>query len=243
MDITCQECGAKTPMGAIFCRECGAKIDMDSIQPKVINKSTDGGFKFTKLAIRRLISLAISIVIFGALAMLILDDAPSLPDAPDSVKEVGIVKAVYKQLAAKQHRYKKLPPISGAAVSHYFTTELAERQTGQEGDATMMFKEAIFEFYDDNKIKMDLRAEVNAYGIQKNLSMQMIVSYENEDDGVIFNVEKAKHGKIPLPALQDKLVYSRFEALIPDGDDYNAMIDKLKSLTITEDGKLAIELK
>ncbi|MCM8542440.1 MAG: zinc ribbon domain-containing protein [Lentisphaeraceae bacterium] len=243
MDITCQECGAKTPMGAIFCRECGAKIDMDAVQPKVINKSTDGGFKFTKLAVRRLISLAISIVIFGSLAMLLIDDAPTLPDSPSNQKEVGIVKAIYRQLAAPQHKYKKFPAISGAGVSHYFTNELTERQSGQEGEATMMFKEAIFEFYDENKIKMDLRAEVNAYGIQKNLSMQIIVSFENEDDGVVFTVEKAKHGKIPLPALQDKLVYSRFERLVPDGDDFNNMIDKLKALTITDDGKLAIELK
>ena len=243
MDITCQECGAKTPMGAIFCRECGAKIDMDTVQPKVIHKSTSGGFKFTKLAVRRLISLAISVVIFGSLAMLILDDAPTLPEAPDNQKEIGIVSAVYKQLAATRPRFKKLPPISAAAVSHYFTNELAERQTGQEGDATMMFKETIFEFYDENKIKMDLRAEVDAYGVQKNLSMQMIVSFENEDDGVIFTVEKAKHGKIPLPALQDKLVYARFQALVPDADDYNTMIDKVKSLNITEDGKLVIELK
>ena len=242
MDITCQECGAKTPMGAIFCRECGGKIDMDTVQPKVINKSTDGGFKLTRLAIRRLISLAISIVIFGALGMLLIDDAPTLPD-PDGPKQIGIVKAVYKQLAAPKSKYKKFPPMSGAGVTHYFTNELAERQSGQEGDTTMLFKDAIFEFYDENKIKMDLRAEVTVFGMSKNLSMQMILTFENEDDGVVFNVEKAKHGKIPLPALQDKLVYTRFERLIPGGDDLDAMLDKLKKLTITEDGKLAIELK
>ena len=243
MDITCQECGAKNPMGAIFCRECGVKLDMEAIQPKVVNKSTDGGFKLTKLAVRRLISLAITIVIFGALAMLLVDDAPTLPDAPDSPKTVGMVKAVYRQLAAPKHKYKKLPPVSGEAVSHYFTNELNERQSGQEGETTMLFKDAIFEFYDDNKIKMDLRAEMNVFGITKNISMQMIVNFENEDDGVVFNVESAKHGKIPLPALQDKLVYNRFERLVPGGDDLDAMKDKVKTLTITEDGKLVIELK
>ena len=230
-------------MGAIFCRECGGKLDMNTVQPKVINKSTDVGFKLTRLAIRRLISLAISIVIFGALGMLLIDDAPTLPDPPSNPKEVSVVKAIYKQLSAPKSKYKKFPPISGAGVSHYFTNELNEMQEGQEGDATMLFKDAIFEFYDENKIKMDLRAEVTVVGVTKNLSMQVIMNFENEDDGVVFNVEKAKHGKIPLPALQDKLVYSRFERLIPGGDDLDTMLDKLKSLTITEDGKIAIQLK
>ena len=82
MEVTCQECGAKNPMGAIFCRECGAKLDMNAVQPKVINKSTDGGFKLTKLAVRRLISLAITLAVFGFLGLLLVDDAPTLPDAP-----------------------------------------------------------------------------------------------------------------------------------------------------------------
>ena len=243
MDITCQECGAKNPMGAIFCRECGVKLDMEAIQPKVVHKSTDGGFKLTKLAVRRLISLAITLVIFGALAMLFIDDAPTLPDAPDSPKAVGLVKYVYKQLSAPKHTRKNFPPMTGEAVTHYFTNELSERQSGQEGDTTMLFKDAIFEFYDENKIKMDLRAEMNVFGVTKNISMQMIVTFENEDDGVVFNVESSKHGKIPLPALQDKLVYSRFERLVPGGDDLDTMLDKIKKLTISEDGKLVVELK
>ena len=242
MEVTCQECGAKNPMGAIFCRECGAKLDMNAVQPKVINKSTDGGFKLTKLAVRRLISLAITLAVFGFLGLLLVDDAPTLPEAPSSVKEVGLVKYTYKQLAEKATR-KSFPPFSGAAATHYFATELAERQSGQEGDTTMLFKDAIFEFYDENKIKMDLRIEANIFGMKKNLSMQLIVSFENEGDSVIFNVEKAKHGMIPLPALKDKLVYSRFARLVPEGDDLDTMLGKLKELRITEDGKLAIKIK
>ncbi len=242
MDITCQECGAKNPMGAIFCRECGAKLDMNAVQPKVIHKSTDGGFKLTKLAVRRLISLAISLVIFGALGMLLIDDAPSLPDSPDNVKAVPYVGYIYKQISGKSNK-KEFAAVGGDAVTHYFTKELEERQTAQEGDSTMVFKEAIFEFYDENHIKMDLRVEISVFGMKKNLSMQVILTFENDADGVIFNVEKAKHGMIPLPALQDKLVYSRFQRLVPGGDDLDAMLGKLKELTINEEGKLTIKLK
>ena len=242
MDITCQECGAKNPMGAIFCRECGAKLDMNAVQPKVINKSTDGGIKFTKLAVRRLISLAISLVIFGTLGMLLIDDAPSLPDPPDNTSEIGYIGKVYKAISSKS-KAKEFASISGAGVTHYFTKELEERQTAQEGDSTMVFKEAIFEFYDENRIKMDLRVEISVFGMTKNLSMQIILSFENDSDGVLFNVEKAKHGMIPLPALQDKLVYSRFERLVPAGDDLDAMLDKLKELSIDEEGRLKIKLK
>jgi len=242
MDISCQECGAKNPMGAIFCRECGAKLDMNAVQPKVINKSTEGGFKITKLAVRRLISLAISIIIFGALGMLLIDDAPSLPDPPENTRAVPYVANVYKAIAGKTKK-KEFVALGGDAVSHYFAKELEERQTAQEGDSTMLFKDAIFEFYDENLIKMDMRVEITVFGMKKNLSMQMIVSFENDADWVLFNVEKAKHGMISLPALQDKLVYSRFERLIPGGDDLDAMLDKLKELSIDEEGRLKIKLK
>lgn len=243
MEITCQECGAKNPMGAIFCRECGGKLDMNAIQPKVINKSTDGGFKLTKLAVRRLISLAISLVIFGALGMLLIDDAPSLPDAPENTKAVPYVGYIYKQLSAKQNTKKEFAAIGGDAVTHYFAKELEERQTAQEGDSTMVFKDAIFKFYDENHIQMDLRVEMSVFGMKKNLSMQLVLTFENDADGVVFSVKKAKHGMIPLPFLQDKLVYSRFERLVPGGDDLNAMLGKLKELSINDEGKLNIKLK
>ncbi len=131
----------------------------------------------------------------------------------------------------------------GEGVSHYFGKELKENQTGQEGSFTMLMKDAIFEFYDENHIKIDLRSEVAIFGMKKNMSVQVILTFENTSDGVVFDVLKAKHGKIPLPFLKDKMVYSKLKQVVPAGDDLDTMLGKLKELKIDEEGKLRITLK
>ena len=241
MEMPCEECGGKSPMGSIFCRECGAKLDVNQMEPEVAVKSTDGGFKLTKFAVRRLISLAVTVVILGALACLFVDTSPTPPEEADP-KRVDYIEKVYLRALAGDTTKKRTFAFTDDELTSYMKKQLDEMQSSGGADA-MRFNHCIFDFYDENMIKIDLQATMNAIGITKDIAMQMVFSFENGDDGVTFNIEGASHGMFPMPGfMRDKMVTSRFERLIPVGDDLEAMIAKLKSLEIV-DGKLTLNLK
>jgi hypothetical protein len=245
MEMKCNECGGTSPMGAIFCRECGEKLDIDTMEPKVTSKATDGGFKFSKLAIRRLISLCISIIIFGSIGMLFVNDAPELPEEVDKdsitivSKTFGFITNDKNKNKVKNKKYK----FEEDALTYFMQDTFLERQDTQEGDA-MTYNNCVFDFYDENMIKIDLQATMVAVGISKEISMQMIFSFENDDDGVVFTIVSAKHGMIPVPEFaQEKLVTSRYERLVPGDDDIYTLIERFKSIKILNSDTLEIQMK
>ena len=105
--------------------------------------------------------------------------------------------------------------------------------------------EAMFDFYDDNKIRMDLRATMTVFDFEREITCTLVLSFENTDSGVDFSVESTAHGQIPLPGniLAENLVYSRFKAMVPADDDLGQIVEQFKSLSITDDGKIVITLK
>jgi len=245
MELPCQECGNKNPMGVIFCRECGAKIEMDNLQPKVVVSSEKGRIKFTKLAIRRLISLVVSIIIFGCIALLFMDGSPAYSSAATD-KEVENVEKFYDRLVMFQgeipkKRLKNVFILSEDSLSAWMTNELTE-QNAASGEATLVYKEVIFKFPASDKISIDLRAEMNVAGMKTDITCRLLVSFSNED-GVEFTVLEGAHGKVSLPEFAySRFVIPRMEALIPNQDDVEQLIDQLKSLEIIED-KLKVSLK
>jgi hypothetical protein len=196
----------------------------------------------SRYAVRQLFSLGLSIVIFGSLALLFLDDAPQLPEAPNP-KMVQYVGYSYDQIAGRGS--KKKFTLSADWVSYYFTELFKKNQTGQEGDSTLLHKEAIFEFYDENKIRIDLRSRLNSFGIEKDITCSVVLSFAETDTGIGFNVESAAHGMAPLIGKVGaaRVVYPRFESLILENDDLDKMLGRIKSLSIADDGKLSITLK
>ncbi|MCM8536805.1 MAG: zinc ribbon domain-containing protein [Lentisphaeraceae bacterium] len=245
MEIQCTECGGKSPMGAIFCRECGAKLNMDDMKPKVSSGGKGGGFKLSKYAIKQLISLGLSVVIFGGLAFMFMDGGPALPEKPNK-KFVLYAKYAYGQLTAFKNGGKKAKrlTLSPEWVSHYFTNQFIENQKTQTGDSTLTHKEAIFDFYDDNKIKIDLRSQMNAFGFERDITCGVVLAFENTDSGVEFSVVSSTHGKVPLPGNvgAENLVYNRLKSMIPVDDDLGQIKEQIKKLSIS-DGKLVITLK
>ena len=118
MEIPCNECGAKNPMGAIFCRDCGAKLDMENLKPKVSNSGKGGAFKLTKNSIRNLISLCLSIAIFGGLYLAFVDASPELPEDPGN-KNVARAKFAYRLLTAPGSPKLKKMSIAPECLKEY----------------------------------------------------------------------------------------------------------------------------
>lgn len=244
MEIPCNECGAKNPMGAIFCRDCGAKLDMENLKPKVSNSSKGGAFKLTKNSIKNLISLCLSIVIFGGLYFAFVDATPELPEDPGK-KSVFIAQKTYQVLTSPNKPQVRKIPISADAVSHYFTKQFESNQEEQTGDATLKHTKVVFDFYDDNKIRIDLQSHLTAYGFEHDVSCSLVLAFENLGDNVEFSILEGAHGKLPLTSTAGipQVVTPRMLSLIAAGDSADDIVAKIKELEIDDAGKLVIHLK
>ncbi|MCH2205088.1 MAG: hypothetical protein MK132_04355 [Lentisphaerales bacterium] len=244
MEIPCNECGAKNPMGAIFCRDCGAKLDMENLKPKVSNSAKGGAFKLTKNSIKNLISLCLSIVIFGGLYLAFVDATPELPEDPGA-QNISRAKIAYRLLTAPRSPKLKKISISPDWASHYLTKQLKTNQEEQIGDATLRHTKAVFDFYDENKIRIDLQSHLTAYGIEHDVSCSMVLAFENLGDSVEFTVIEGAHGKLPLTSAAGipQVVTPRMLSLISAGDSADNMAAKIKELEIDDSGKLVIHLK
>lgn len=243
MEIPCKECGGKSPMGAIFCRECGAKLDMENVKPKVTN-SKGGAFKLTRNSIKNLISLCITVALIAGLWMAFSDATPELPPDPGS-KNVTRAKLAYRLLTASGSPKLKKMSIAPDWASHYLTNQFKTNQEEQEGDATLRHTKAVFDFYDENKIRIDLQSHLTAYGFERDISTSMVLAFENLDDSVSFSIIGGAHGDLPLHSSAGipQIVVPRMLSLIAEGDSADDMVAKMKSLEIDDSGKLVIHLK
>ena len=243
MEIPCKECGHKNPMGAIFCRECGAKLDMEQVKPKVKN-SKGGVFKLTRNSVKNLISLSITVALIAGLWMAFSDATPELPPDPGT-KNVARAKLAYRILTASGSSKLKKISISPDWASHYLTNQFKTNQEEQEGNATLRHTRAVFDFYDDNKIRIDLQSHLTAYGFERDISTSMALAFENQGDSVSFSIIEGAQGSLPLHSAAGipQIVVPRMLSLIVEGDSVDDMIAKLKSLEIDDSGKLIMHLK
>jgi len=202
MLIKCAECGHDNQMGAIFCRDCGTKLDIEAIKPKAENKIKIGGL------IRKIISIAILLVVFYILGMMFYPQSTTsiALSEDDGIKASEKFKAMIGKMRGKFGDKKYI--FTPDEVTYIYNNDMTE---SEEGDSY-----AIENMY----FTLDSRNFIHIM-IQSKLAGKIPVTFSLKgsiiDDSVQFSVISTQMGHLDIPNFLKNKIIEKFTPGINKG--------------------------
>jgi len=239
--IPCPKCGADNMIGAIFCRSCSAKLELDDIKPETFEEKEKSPAAKAGLIIQRLISLAIFLVVAGAVVAIFLPGEGRVTDEFEE-KAVKKLDREYKFVlkpTRKKHSYTFSSAQATLLVNHALNLKSMSDYDEEEigGDASGPFgltpNHMSIAFLANNQVRLVLRSlMMNKVPMSSTIVVRL---EETEDAGIACTIVSAAAGRLPCPGPMQAPIVGRFQALFGISDDLSQMQKRAEKLEISPD--------
>lgn len=234
MEIPCKECGAKSPMGAVFCRTCGEKLDISDLKPENLKKKKDS--KVSPLVMRRITSLCFMLVCLAVTVAAFMKNGGDF-DFEEGGSEAKILgKKLIAKIEGKAKSITKLeftPLTLNQALKMWI--DAAEVTVDEEAYFTVIGRGAVVEIVDD-KIRLTLLSELTVLGQKKDIYAVIDYLPEGSKESFTMTAVSVKQGLVPFPGTLGELITEKVdETLFSGTSDFAKIREMVKSIEIDGD--------
>ena len=249
MEIPCDKCGHKSPMGAIFCRNCAEKLDVNNLKPEALRGGAGkAAGKAIGGVISKIVKVVVIVAILGLLIAFFMKAGDAVPAAPsnlemvqkDSSKLFNRLYALEGYMSINKVSFENITSLSYAAQAEL------ENLNQDSNDITLGLvpKSIIISSQGDDVFRVSLISDLRAKLGQRQIYAYADYKLISSETGISFETVAVMQGKIPLPAVAHPFVLNRLKAaLVPTDKTLEAMIAQVEKVEIADDGAITIRFK
>lgn len=248
MEVPCEKCGFKSPMGAVFCRNCGEKLDIDNIRPDNI---AAGAAKKSAKAVGAVIK---KVVLTAALIFTLVLIVAFFLSNGDQPAEGGIEKTAIRKSEKLFNTFYKVEDAPKAKRVHFDSlaefTQTVQHElnkkiaTVEEITLGLIPRHINVTHIEGNDFRFTFVSSLRLKYGQRPLYTVIEATLVPQENANSFTVNSVSQGKIPVPsALQEPLLSHIEKVFLPDNYTLTMLLGQLGTIELGEDKSLSLNFK
>lgn len=224
-EITCPECGSRTPITSLFCVECGKKVEFSKVKPEHLKEPDRRGLEIAG----KLLRFILSILIFGG-AGLTLWPKPPIGEMGGEVQARECRMKVVRLHDAARNGIS-IPMVFSEEELNAYLAGIVQQTSETHAGRTPANLESM---------RLSL-SEEKGLGVHATIRLKIIrITYQLQgeadvgDAGAVFKVHRAWLGHLPMPGPLRNWVVRRVAAILAGLEAETAILKRTERLQLRD---------
>lgn len=223
-EITCPECGARTPITSLFCVECGKKVEFSKIKPEHLKEPDRRSLEIAG----KLLRLILTILIFGGAGLTLWPKQPIGEMGGDVQARECRMKVVRLHDAARNGI--SIPMVFSEEELNAYLAGIVQQTIETHAGRTPANLETMRLSLSEEEVVVHTAIRLKIIRVTYRLQGEAAV----EDGVAVFNVRRAWLGHLPMPGPLRNWVGRRVAAILSGLEAENTILRRTERLQLRD---------